>query len=227
MHLARALALWVVLAAVAAPQLEPARILILVGPPGSGKTVQAEYLRRRYNIPAISMSQLLQRELNRKSAIGKALAASLASGELVTDATANELMKAQLLRTDVRRGFILDGYPASEGQAKALDAFLAEENFAKPVIVVIDAPDEVLRDRMMRRRRADDNPANIERRLAEYRRIGRLVEGWYGAERTIRVDGTGAASTIAQQIANGIEAMRSRPELKERSPEGGVLQPRP
>jgi adenylate kinase len=227
MYLAQALALptWLAFAAVASAQLQPARIVILVGPPGSGKTVQAEYLRKRFQVPVISMAQILQSEVNKKSALGKALKVSLASGDLVGDETANELMKTRLLNTDTRRGFILDGYPASEGQARALDMFIADQSFAKPVIIVLDVPDEVVRERMLRRRRVDDTPTNIDRRLAEYRRIGRLVEGWYGAERTIRVDGTGAASAIAQQIANGIETLRSRPALKER--EAGGLQPRP
>src|SRR4051795_7407386 len=97
-------------------QLQPARTIILIGPPGSGKTVQADYLRKHYKIPAISMSQLLEHEVNRKSATGRSLASSLASGELLSDDSANEVMHARLLQADAGRGFILDGYPVSPGQ---------------------------------------------------------------------------------------------------------------
>jgi adenylate kinase len=221
-----ALALLLTTLTPAAAQMEPARIIILVGAPGSGKTIQAEYLHKRYQIPAISMAQLLQHEVNRKTTLGKALAASLASGELVTDDSANELMKARLLRTDARRGFILDGYPATEAQARVLDDFLSEHNFAKPAIVVIDAPDEVLRERMTRRRRADDDSVNIERRLREYHERGRLVERWYGVERVVRLDGTGAAADIAQRIASGLEAVQSRTTLTTRPAEHEALKPR-
>jgi adenylate kinase len=221
-----AFALWFAAFAPAVAQLQTARIIILIGPPGSGKTVQANYLHKRYKIPAISMAQVLQQEVNRKSPHGKSLAASLESGELVTDGPANELMKARLLRSDAGRGFILDGYPATEGQAGALDEFLSEHNFPKPIIVVMDAPEHVLRDRMMRRQRADDNPGNIERRLRDYREIGRVVEKWYGPERVVRVDGAGTPQQVALRIATGIEAVESRQGLKVRSSEDGFLKRR-
>jgi adenylate kinase len=214
-----AFALWLAALTPAVAQLQTARIIILIGPPGSGKTVQANYLHKRYKIPAVSMAQVLQQEVNRKSPHGKALAASLESGELVTDGPANELIKARLLRPDAGRGFILDGYPASEGQARALDEFLSEHDFPKPTIVIMDVPEDVLRDRMKRRRRADDEPGNIERRLRDYREIGRVVEQWYGPERMVRVDGAGAPAQVALRIANGIEAVQSRQGLKVRSPE--------
>src|SRR3954452_19993642 len=111
-----------------AAQLQAPRTIILIGPPGSGKTVQAEYLRKRLKIPAISMAQLLQQEVDRRTSTGQLLAASLSSGELLSDESANELMKARLLRPDAGRGFILDGYPATDGQAKALDVWLLEHN---------------------------------------------------------------------------------------------------
>src|SRR4051812_20467287 len=81
-------------------QLQPPKTIILIGPPGSGKTVQAEYLRKRYKIPAISMQQLLHDEVGRRSPMGEALAPSLASGELLADDSANELLYTRLLRTD-------------------------------------------------------------------------------------------------------------------------------
>src|SRR4051795_9274043 len=81
-------------------QLQPARTIILIGPPGSGKTIQADYLRKRYKIPAVSMAQLLQQEVNRNSGTGKALASALSSGELLGDGAANDLMMARLLEPD-------------------------------------------------------------------------------------------------------------------------------
>jgi adenylate kinase len=213
--------------ALASAQLQPARVIILIGPPGSGKTVQANYLEKRYKIPAISMAEVLQQEFSRKSPLGKKLASPLESGELVADGPANELMKMRLLSGDAGRGFILDGYPASEGQARALDEFLADHKFPKPTIVVINAPEEVLRNRMERRGRSDDKkPGNIERRLRDYREVGRVVEQWYGSERIVRVDGTGTPQDVAQRIASGIEAVQPEPALKARSPEGPELKKR-
>ncbi len=221
-----ALAIAFAIAQSAVAQLQPARTIILIGPPGSGKTIQAEYLRKRYKIPAVSMSQLLQHEVHSNSAMGVALAPSLSSGELLGDGPANDLMMARLLRPDAGRGFILDGYPATEGQARMLDQWLADHHLPKPIIVVLQVPDEVSRNRMIRRRRPDDQPDNIERRLRDYREIGRLVEQRYGTGRIVRVDGTGAPSQVALLIAKAIDDLPATQGLKQREPEGGGLKRR-
>ena len=214
-------------AAFAGAQLRPAQVFILIGPPGSGKSVQAELLSKSHKVPALSMATLLKRETGKKTRLGKALASSLASGELVSDDAANDVMTASLLRTDVASGFILDGYPASEKQAKALDEFLSENGFPKPIVVILEAPDSVLRERMKGRGRADDGRENIERRLREYRELGAFTEKWYGPENTVRVDGAGSVPIVAGAIAQQIEAVRSKKALTVRSPDVEGLKVRP
>lgn len=199
-------------------QLQPLRTIILIGPPGSGKTVQAEYLRKRFKIPAISMAEVLKQAIDSRSPKGQLLGASVSSGELLGDESANELMKARLLRPDAGRGFILDGYPSTEGQAKALEAWLLEHNLPKPVIIILQIPEEVSRNRMLRRKRADDTSENIERRLRDYKEIGRMVEQWYGAQRTARVDGTGAVAEVAKRVAEAVESIQEKVQLKTRNP---------
>ena len=198
-------------------QLQRPKVIILIGPPGSGKTLQAGLLSKRFKVPAISMPQLLGQEVGSKTPMGEALAASVTSGELVADGPANELMNARLLRPDASRGFVLDGYPVSEGQAKALDQFLSEHGFPKPAVIVIDAPEDVLRRRLKQRGRADDRQAgNIDRRIAEYQQIGRLVENWYGRENCIHVDGQGTAADVARRISVAIESAEETKTLKRR-----------
>jgi adenylate kinase len=196
-------------------QLQPPRTIIMIGPPGSGKTVQAEVLQKVYKIPAISMLQLLKREVSRKSAMSRALGASLDS--MLSDDQANTLMKARILQPDVANGFIVDGYPGTDGQAKVFDDWLTELKLPKPIIVVLNVSDEVSRERLSRRGRIGDEPVNIERRLTDYRKVGQLVERWYGAERIVRVDGAGSPSEVTKRITTGIEAVRSSPVLKDRS----------
>jgi adenylate kinase len=210
----------------ASAQLRPPRTFILIGPPGSGKTVQADALRNQYKIPAISMSQLLHQEIDRNSPLGQGLAASVESGELLGDGPANDVIKARLLQPDAGRGFILDGYPATEGQARALDQWLSEHNLPKPNIIILNVPEETSRDRLIRRRRAGDKPDNIERRLRDYREIGRLVEQWYGRERIVRVDGTGTPAEVALRINKGIDAVQSSKGFAVRSPDNGGLKRR-
>lgn len=198
----------------ATAQLQPARTIILIGPPGSGKTVQAEALHKAYKIPSVSMTELLRREMNRKSPLGKVLEKSQDADVFLSDEAANDLMKARFLRGDASRGFILDGYPATEGQARAFDQYLSEHNLPKPSVVVLNVPEEVSRERLTRRGRTGDDRSNIERRLANYKDVGLLVERWYGSERVVRVDGTGSPSDVTLRITKGIEDLPS--ELKRR-----------
>jgi adenylate kinase len=195
-------------------QLRPAQVFVMIGPPGSGKSVQAKVLSKKYRIPAISMESLVKAEIGKKTPRAKALASAVASGELVSDDSANQVMTSRLLRSDAGRGFILDGYPASEKQAQALDAFLTENGFPKPIVIVLEAPDAVLRERMKRRGRADDAPANIERRIREYREQEAFIQRRYGSD--VRVDGSGAVRLVSAAIERQIEAARAKRGLKER-----------
>jgi adenylate kinase len=186
----------------------------LIGPPGSGKTVQAEALQKAYKIPAISMAQLLKREVSRKSAMARALSGSVDS--MLSDDQANDLMKVRILRPDVANGFIVDGYPATDGQAKVFDQWLAELRLPKPTIVVLSVPEEVSRQRLAERGKLGDEAVNVERRLADYRQVGRLAEQWYGSERVVRVDGTGTPSEVTKRITTGVNAVQVSPSLKTR-----------
>lgn len=211
---------------VGSAQLRPARVILLLGPPGSGKTVQAKLLSKTYKIPAISMASLLQQEMGKKTPLGKALASALASGELVSNGAASEVMEARLLRPDAGGGFVLDGYPSTEEQAKALDAFLADHQFGKPIVVVLESPDNVLRERLKSRRRIDDAPGNIERRVREYRDLETLIERRYGSDFTARVDATGNVQRVASEIVEKIDGLRLQKGLVVRPAEGSQLKQR-
>ena len=191
---------------------QPARpkIVILVGPPGSGKTTQAAFLSKKYGIPAFSMSDLLKKEMGKKGA-PKALAASVASGDVLPDDAATDLIRLRLFRADLSKGFILDGYPASAGQAKSLDRMLLEEQLPKAVVVVLDAPDEVIRKRMLARGRADDKPEIIDRRIRQFREEAALLAGWAGHTQVVRVNASAKISDVSAQIVTGLESAWSQP----------------
>jgi adenylate kinase len=202
----------------AAPaQVTPAKLVLLVGPPGSGKSTQAKFLAKKYGIPAFSMADLLKREMaQKKDAVSKALAASVASGDVLPDEAATDLIRLHLLRTDLTKGFILDGFPATAGQAKALDRMLQEQQLPKAVVVVLDAPDDVIRKRMLARRRADDKPEIIDRRIQEFRNQASLLAGWAGQTHVVRVDAKGSVGDVSKRIVTGLEETWSQQKAGQR-----------
>jgi adenylate kinase len=192
---------------IAVAQSPPSKIIILVGPPGSGKTTQAQFLAKRYAIPAFSMADLLKKEVSsaKKDRMSKALATSIASGDMLPAEAATELIRLRLMQTDLRKGFILDGYPATAGQAKALDAMLQDQQLPKALVVVLDAPDDVIRKRMIARGRADDKPEIIDRRIREFRDEAALLAGWAGQTSVVRVNSNAKITQVSTQIVAGLE----------------------
>ena len=133
-------------------------VVLLIGPPGAGKTTQSRKLTKKYGIPSVAMSDLLKKDAGwGKMGSKKIDKAEVESGELANDETSDLLVRKRLLLDDARRGFILDGYPATAGEADKLDALLKERGLPRPVVIYLAVPDDVARERMKRRHRAQDS----------------------------------------------------------------------
>jgi adenylate kinase len=180
------------------------RVLILLGPPGAGKTTHAKTLKSRFSIPAISAAELLKQSHGRKDGISKALKGQIEGGALLNDEGLNQLVLARISRGDCYNGFLLDGYPTTPAQADFLSQQLQELTFPEPVVILLQIPDPLVRERLRRRGRADDTPANIERRLADYRKEETAVLGKF--KRVIRVDASGDGKTVGAELIRALEA---------------------
>ena len=96
--------------------------LILLGPPGSGKGTQAQYIMERYEIPQISTGDMLRKTVAEKSPLGLQLKTIMDSGHLVSDDIIIKLVQERIKKPDCSRGFLLDGFPRTIKQAQALTA---------------------------------------------------------------------------------------------------------
>jgi adenylate kinase len=111
--------------------------ILLLGPPGVGKGTQAKQLVTLWGIPQISTGDLLRANVAEETPIGKVAREIIGRGELVPDSMVNDMVAARLLEPDTARGYILDGFPRTLGQADWLDARLAAKPESLPVVAVM------------------------------------------------------------------------------------------
>jgi adenylate kinase len=116
------------------PNGQPVQALVLFGPPGSGKGTQAKLLVERLGIPHISTGDMLRESIEADNAVGRQVKNIMKTGALVDDELVNRLVFDRLARADSVKGFILDGYPRTERQAKALHRWLLARGIDELVI---------------------------------------------------------------------------------------------
>lgn len=95
--------------------------IIMLGPPGAGKGTQAEFLSEKYGIPQISTGAIIRGVIASGSDEGKRIKELIDKGMLLPDETVVSMVKNRLAEPDCKNGFILDGFPRTIEQAKALD----------------------------------------------------------------------------------------------------------
>jgi adenylate kinase len=126
-------------------------IIVMLGPPGAGKGTQAALLAERLGIPHIATGDLFREALNAETKLGLTAKAYMERGELVPDEVTVAMVRERLQESDAEQGFILDGFPRTIEQAKALEGLLAEMGKAVDVALFIDAGEEELVRRLSSR----------------------------------------------------------------------------
>jgi len=124
------------------------RILLLIGPAGAGKGTQAARLSQILGLPAIATGDLFRAAVREGTQLGRQADAYMQRGELVPDEITVALVAQQLESPATARGLILDGFPRTVPQARALDAMLAERGEVVERALYIEVPTEELVDRL-------------------------------------------------------------------------------
>jgi adenylate kinase len=188
--------------------------LILLGAPGAGKGTQADLLRSKLSIPAISTGNMLREAMSLGTPLGEQVRQTMDSGMLVADDVVLELVSRRIERDDCKNGYILDGVPRTLSQAEALDA----AGIAIDYVISIEIDDSVIEGRMTGRRvcpncgasyhvvnnrpklegicdkcgtsltiRKDDAPETVRDRLNVYHSRTEVLKKYYESQGKLRI----------------------------------------
>lgn len=185
-------------------------IVVLFGPPGSGKGTQAQRVATQLNVPHIATGDMLRAEVARGSELGREAEPIMRSGNLIPDDLVVRIIEARLDEPDARNGALLDGFPRTVPQAQALDVMLQRNGRAVDKVLALRVSDKELRRRVQHRAevegRSDDTMQAFAERLRVYRTETAPVLDYYRSTGTtiVEVDGVGPIDTVTERIAKAL-----------------------
>ncbi|TCM65736.1 adenylate kinase [Rhizobium sp. BK068] len=189
--------------------------LVMLGPPGAGKGTQGQRLAKHFNVPQLSTGDMLRAAVKVESPIGLAAKSIMDTGGLVGDDLVIGCVQERLSQDDAQRGFILDGFPRTVAQAKALDELLDASDLRLTGVIELLVDEEKLLQRIEKRAaeavakgeepRADDNPDTMRKRLASYRESTAVLSNfYYNQGRLLSIDGMREVDRVSADILEAL-----------------------
>ena len=186
--------------------------IIIFGPPGAGKGTQSERLKANYQLAHLSTGDMLRAEITRESELGLTLKSIIESGALVPAETMIKLIELRITQSDCDNGFILDGFPRTVAQAKALDEMMQEQSKSIDHVVVLKVNEDILLERILKRAeesggaRADDNAETLKKRLSVYNEQTAPILPYYQEKALLReIDGMVDIDDVTAQISKVLD----------------------
>ena len=188
-------------------------IIILLGPPGSGKGTQANFIQNKLSIPHLSTGDILRQSVKNETDLGNKVKNIMSRGELVSDDLVLNVIKERLSENDCDQGFILDGYPRNIIQAESLNIVLKDINRNIDKILFLDVDFAVLHSRIESRskandkeKRADDTSEVLIKRLDEYKSQTAPLGEYYSNDKKFKkINGMNSISQVSLDIENFLD----------------------
>lgn len=215
-------------------------VIILLGPPGSGKGTQAERLSKELGIPHISTGDLFRENLSRNTGLGQRAKSFMEKGQLVPDEVVLEMLFDRVSRPDCASGYLLDGFPRTIPQAQALDRHLSGND--NLLALNLQVSDDTILKRMAGRltckkcgfiqnrflsppkqegvcdkcggelyQRSDDTPIVIKERLKVYHdQTEPLIDFYNKKDLLVNIPGENPPDRVFKDLLNAIQDHKQR-----------------
>jgi adenylate kinase len=167
-------------------------VIVLIGPPASGKSTQAARIQKRYRFAMITREQLMQDD---PALLARYKQPDIQGVEPRTDPVLNKLFLSRLEKTDLSKGLLLDGYPATKDHADFLKKVIADKGLAAPLVLQLDVPDDVARERLK-----GQSAPTLEQNLKDYHREMDFIGAYFPEADIVRIDGAKKPNGVFREI---------------------------
>jgi len=187
--------------------------IVLFGPPGAGKGTQATFLKEMYNLVHISTGDVFRFNIKNATELGLLAKKYMDEGDLVPDEVTINMLKAEVEKNTDAQGFIFDGFPRTQSQAEALDAFLGDKGEQINAMIALEVPENLLVERLLERgktsgRTDDIDETKIRNRFNEYNTKTAILKDYFEAQnKYYGINGVGSIEDITQRIAGVFDTL--------------------
>jgi adenylate kinase len=189
--------------------------VVLLGPPGAGKGTQAGRIVDRFGGVHIATGDILRANAERGTELGRKASAYMDRGDLVPDEVIVDMVLERVGQAD-RGGFVLDGFPRTVAQARALDERLHELGWPLDAAVSFEIGEDALRERLAGRaeeqdRAEDEDEGAIRRRLELFvHETGPLLDHYDRGGLLVRVDAYGPVDEVTERVGRALAGRDGR-----------------
>jgi adenylate kinase len=188
--------------------------IVLFGPPGAGKGTQSERLIEKYGLVHLSTGDVFRANIKGETELGQLAKSYMEAGQLVPDEVTINMLRSEVVKYEAPKGFIFDGFPRTNAQAKALDEFLSSLQTEITLMLALEVEENELKARLLKRaevsgRPDDADPAVIEKRISVYNNETAPVKEFYQAQhKFVAIDGIGSIDEITQRLFSAIDTQK-------------------
>ena len=185
-------------------------LIVIVGPPGSGKGTQAKRLLAHLGVPHVSTGDLLRAAKESGSSLGGQAAQYMDQGKLVPDHLVLAMVAEKLKEPQFAKGCLFDGFPRTIQQARSLDESLRQRGTPLTMALELKAGENELTERMLKRavieRRTDDTPETIKQRMEVYRKQTAPLLDYYRQQgKLVSIDALGTPDEVFSRIRAALD----------------------